>query len=55
MEIYIAAENLLSLFYNPPGNTTFNEYTGKEDEGRTGASGFDLPFPMISFGFKWRY
>jgi len=54
-EIYIAAENVLSLFYNPPGNTTFNEYTGKEDEGRTGTSGFDLPFPMISFGFKWRY
>jgi len=54
-EIYIAAENLTSLFYFPPGNTTFNEYTGKEDAGRSGASGFDLPFPMISFGFKWRY
>jgi len=55
MEIYLAAENLSSLFYNPPGNTTFNEYTGKEDEGGSGASGFNLPFPMISFGFKWRY
>jgi hypothetical protein len=54
-EIYLAAENLSTLFYNPPGNTTFNEYTGKEDEGGTGASGFNLPFPMISFGFKWRY
>jgi hypothetical protein len=55
MEIYLAAENLSSLFYNPPGNTTFNEYTGKEDEGGSGASGFNLPFPMISFGFKWKY
>ena len=54
-EIYVAAENLSSLFYNPVGNTTFNEYTGKEDKGSTGTSGFTLPLPMISFGFKWRY
>jgi hypothetical protein len=55
MEIYLAAENLSTLFYNPPGNTTFNEFTGKEDAGGSGTSGFDLPIPMISFGFKWRY
>jgi len=54
-EIYVAAENLSALFYNPPGNTTFNQYTGKEDEGSSGSSGFNLPIPMISFGFKWRY
>jgi len=54
-EIYLAAENLSSLFYNPRGNTTFNDYTGKEDEGGSGTSGFDLPIPMVSFGFKWRY
>jgi hypothetical protein len=54
-EIYLAAENLSSLFYSPAGNTTFNAYTGKEDEGSSGAGGFNLPFPMISFGFKWRY
>jgi hypothetical protein len=54
-EIYLAAENLSSIFYKPVGNTTFNEYTGKEDQGSGGASGFNLPFPMISFGFKWRY
>jgi hypothetical protein len=54
-EIYLAAENLSTLFYNPAGNTTFNDYTGKEDAGGSGASGFNLPFPMISFGFKWRY
>jgi len=54
-EIYVAAENLASLFYKPSGNTTFNAYTGKEDAGGSGAGGFNLPFPMISFGFKWRY
>jgi hypothetical protein len=53
-EIYLAAENLLSLVYTPGGNTTFNEYTGREDSG--GGSGtFDLPIPMVSFGVKWRY
>jgi hypothetical protein len=53
-EIYLAAENLLSLVYTPVGNTRFNQYTGKEDT--TGSSGgFDFPIPMVSFGFKWRY
>jgi hypothetical protein len=54
MEIYAAAENLMSLFYTPQGRTTFNQYTGKEDEGTTSGS-FDLPIPMVSFGVKWRY
>jgi hypothetical protein len=54
-EIYLAAENLSTIFYNPEGNTSFNEFTGKEDAGGSGTSGFDLPIPMISFGFKWRY
>ena len=53
-EIYVAGENLLSFIYSYTGRTTFNEYTGKEDRGN-GASSFDLPIPMISFGFKWRY
>jgi hypothetical protein len=53
-EIYLAAENLSSLFYKPKGNTTFNDYTGKEDTGGGGGM-FDLPIPLISFGFKWRY
>jgi hypothetical protein len=55
-EIYLAIENLTSLFYNPTieGNTRFNEYTGKEDPSSSSTS-FDFPIPMISFGFKWRY
>jgi hypothetical protein len=53
MEIYLAAENLLAGIYRPIGNTTFNEYTGREDPG--GSGNFDLPIPMVSFGFKWRY
>jgi hypothetical protein len=54
-EIYLAGENLLSLVYKPTGNTRFNEYTGKEDTAGSGTSGFDLPIPMVSFGFKWKY
>ena len=55
-EIYLAAENLMSLFYRPQssGNTRFNEYTGKEDTSSS-ASIFSMPIPMVSFGFKWRY
>jgi len=54
MEIYAAGENMMSLFYTPPARTTFNQYTGKEDKGGSSGS-FDLPIPMVSFGFKWRY
>jgi hypothetical protein len=55
-EIYLAAENLMSIFYRPEsGNndTAFNEYTGREYD--TGSAGFNFNFPLISFGFKWRY
>jgi hypothetical protein len=55
-EIYLAAENLMSIFYRPEsGNndTEFNEYTGREYD--AGSTGFNFNFPMISFGFKWRY
>jgi len=54
MEIYAAGENMMSLFYSPPGRTTFNQYTGREDQGGSSGS-FDLPIPMVSFGVKWRY
>jgi len=53
-EIYLAAENLLSLVYTPTGNTRFNQYTGKEDTSASSGS-IDFPIPMASFGFKWRY
>jgi hypothetical protein len=56
-EIYLAVENLMSLFYRPQDsdNTRFNEYTGRKDSAGSGTSGFDLPIPMASFGFKWKY
>jgi hypothetical protein len=54
-EIYLAAEDLTSMFYRPQENrnTRFNEYTGREDP--SGSAGFSLTIPMISFGFKWKY
>jgi hypothetical protein len=56
-EIYLAAENLLSLFYSPRRDegTRFNEYTGKEDVTGGGGGYFDFPIPLVSFGFKWKY
>jgi hypothetical protein len=53
-EIYLGIENLLSLIYRPQANTTFNSYTGQEDEGSDSAS-YEMPFPMVSCGFKWSY
>jgi hypothetical protein len=53
-EIYLGAENILSMFYTAQGNTSFNSYTGKEDQGANSAS-YELPIPMVSFGFKWSY
>jgi len=62
MEIYLAAENVLAAFPFYPfqrtnDNTRFNNYTGQEEPAgsTSGGSMFDLPIPMISFGFKWRY
>jgi hypothetical protein len=56
-EIYLAGENLATLFYKPKGNrTSLNEYAGEQDTSSSAAgSMFDLPIPMVSFGFKWRY
>jgi len=54
MEIYLAAENLISLFYKKPEPISFNEYTGVIETGG-GFDIFDMAIPMISFGFKWRY
>jgi hypothetical protein len=56
-EIYLAAENLTSLFYAPRRNDSlrFNEYTGKVEDSGGGGRYFDFPIPMVSFGFKWKY
>ncbi|MDR0502509.1 MAG: TonB-dependent receptor plug domain-containing protein [Treponema sp.] len=54
MEIYFSGENLLSVVYKPKGNPSFNEYTGRE-EPDVSSGNFDLPIPMVSFGFKWKY
>jgi hypothetical protein len=58
MEIYVSGENLLSLLPDeifPRSNrTSFNTYTGKQDTGGSTAN-FDIPIPLLSFGFKWRY
>ncbi|MDR1626979.1 MAG: hypothetical protein LBT33_10620 [Spirochaetia bacterium] len=53
-EIYFAIENLLALAYSAKKNSTFNQYTGKENEGSDTAS-YEMPIPMPSFGFKWSY
>ncbi|MDR0663471.1 MAG: hypothetical protein LBF80_05260, partial [Spirochaetaceae bacterium] len=53
-EVYAAVENALSLVYHSKGNTVTNPYTGQEEEGSTTAT-FELPIPMVSFGFKWTY
>jgi hypothetical protein len=53
-EFYVALENALSLFHSPGGNTTFNPYTGGENTGSLHAP-YDIPFPVLSFGFKWSY
>jgi hypothetical protein len=53
-EFYVAIENLASLFYKPLRGTTFNSYTGTENTGSNMAT-YDMPFPMPSIGFMWRY
>jgi hypothetical protein len=53
-EVYAAVENALSLVYRPKGSTIMNPYTGEEEDGSITAT-FELPIPMVSFGFKWTY
>lgn len=53
-EIYFAVENVLALFYSAKGNTSFNQYTGKEDTGDDSAN-YEIPVPIPSFGFKISY
>jgi hypothetical protein len=53
-EMYLAAENLFSLFYVAQSNTTFNTYTGTEDTGSDSAN-YEMPVPMVSVGIKWSF
>jgi hypothetical protein len=53
-ETYLAIENALSFLKTREQNTSFDAYTGKEVEGSDTAS-YQLPIPMISFGFTWSY
>ena len=53
-EVYAAFENLLVLLYQSRGNSSFNAYTGKVDEGSNSAN-FEIPIPVPSFGFKLSY
>jgi len=53
-EVYAAMENILALVYSAQGNTTFNQYTGREEPGSTAAS-YEIPIPIPSFGFKMSY
>ncbi|MDR2394028.1 MAG: TonB-dependent receptor plug domain-containing protein [Treponema sp.] len=53
-EIYVAVENTLAFLKTRQRNTTFNSYTGQEEEGSSTAS-YQLPIPMLSVGFKWTY
>jgi len=53
-EMYLAAENLLSLVYVAKANTSFNQYTGEEDTGSDSAN-YEMPVPMVSVGIKWSF
>jgi hypothetical protein len=53
-EFYCAIENTLVLALPKNDNKTLNIYTGNWEEGGTNV-GYELPIPMVSFGFKWSY
>jgi hypothetical protein len=53
-EVYLAVENILSILYTAKANTTFNQYTGREDTGSDSAN-YEMPIPMVSFGMRWSY
>jgi hypothetical protein len=53
-EIYLAIENLQALVYDAIWIARANGYTGEEEPSEYKPV-YDLPVPMVSFGFKWRY
>jgi hypothetical protein len=53
-EFYVAMENVLFFLDTRVNGTTYNSYTGEENEGQARAS-YEMPFPLPSIGFKWTY
>ena len=53
-EFYLAAENALAFLKTKTKNTSFNQYTGTEVEGSDTAN-YQMPVPMVSFGYTWSY
>jgi hypothetical protein len=53
-EVYLAVENLQALVYDAIWIARVNGYTGEEEPSEYKPV-YDLPVPMVSFGFKWRY
>jgi hypothetical protein len=53
-EIYLAIENLQALVYDAIWIARANGYTGEEEPSEYKPV-YELPVPMVSFGFKWRY
>jgi hypothetical protein len=53
-EIYVAAENLQSIVYDIHLATRGENYTGSEDMSEY-TPVYDMPIPMLSFGFKWSF
>jgi hypothetical protein len=52
-EIYLAAENLMSLFYAENSNTPFASLDIAKLDNIS--PNFDIPIPMVSFGIRWSF
>lgn len=53
-ELYLAVEGLLAFLKTRESNGTFDQWTGEEVEGSDTAN-YQMPVPMISFGYTWSY
>ncbi len=52
-EWYVAVEDILANFYAPETNSTFNSFTGEENQDTS--ADFNLGIPVPSFGIKVSY
>jgi len=53
-EFYVSIENIISLFYTAEGWPYIDPNTGMETNYHTMAT-YELPVPLLTFGFKWSY